>query len=72
MIKQNGYPVLSYNVTTRDGYNLQLFRIPPDEKDNRTNKQPVLLEHGLFHDSSSWVFVGNRSLGIEKSYKKDE
>jgi hypothetical protein len=63
MIVQNRYPFVAYNVTTSDGYKLQLFRIPPRENDNRTNKQPIFLEHGIFVDSANWVYIGKRSLG---------
>ncbi|CAH1378619.1 unnamed protein product [Tenebrio molitor] len=64
IIVQNRYPFEAYNVTTTDGYKLQLFRIPPRENDNRTNKQPVFLEHGIFVDSANWVYIGERSLAF--------
>ncbi|XP_068896626.1 lipase member N-like [Tenebrio molitor] len=64
IIVQNRYRVEAYNVTTTDGNKLQLFRIPPTENDNRTNKQPVFLEHGIFVDSANWVYIGKRSLAF--------
>ncbi|XP_044266008.1 lipase member N-like [Tribolium madens] len=64
MIIQNGYEVFTYYVTTPDGYVLEIFRIPPKEDDNRKNKQPIILEHGIFVDSGSWIFTGNGSLAI--------
>jgi hypothetical protein len=63
MIRNNGYKVESYEVTTSDGYILTLFRIPPADSDNRKGKQPVFMLHGIATDSSNWVDVGNRSLG---------
>jgi pimeloyl-ACP methyl ester carboxylesterase len=47
-----GYEVKSYNVTTRDGYILEMFRIPGKE-----GSPPVLLQHGLF--DSSWTWLAN-------------
>ncbi|XP_015838585.1 gastric triacylglycerol lipase-like [Tribolium castaneum] len=64
MILQDGYEVFTYYVVTPDGYVLEIFRIPPKEDDNRKNKQPVVLEHGIFVDSGTWVFTGNKSLAI--------
>ncbi|KAJ3621876.1 hypothetical protein MTP99_002427 [Tenebrio molitor] len=65
MIRNNGYKVESYEVTTSDGYILTLFRIPPADSDNRKGKQPVFMLHGIATDSSVWVDVGNRSLAFQ-------
>jgi lysosomal acid lipase/cholesteryl ester hydrolase len=56
---QYGYDLESYNVTTRDGYILKLFRIPRGANDKDTSsekKRPaVLLQHGLLDSSYTWV-----------------
>lgn len=47
-----------HNVTTDDGYILELHRIPAP------GKQPVLLMHGIFDSSSAWVLTGpGKALG---------
>lgn len=65
MIKYHGYPVEVHNVTTNDGYILQMHRITSSP--NATagpRKRPVLLVHGLADSSSTWVLIGpNRSIG---------
>ncbi|RZC34844.1 Abhydro lipase domain containing protein, partial [Asbolus verrucosus] len=64
IIRQNGYQLKTYTVTTLDGYILTMFRIPPRENDNRKNKQPVYIQHGIAADSATWVATGNRSLAF--------
>jgi lysosomal acid lipase/cholesteryl ester hydrolase len=36
-----------------------LFRILPEEGDNRKDKQPIFLQHGIASDSASWVTTGS-------------
>ncbi|XP_068898516.1 lipase member J-like [Tenebrio molitor] len=62
IIQRSGYKLERYVVTTSDGYVLTLFRIPPEEGDNRKNKQPIFLQHGIASDSAIWVTTG--SLGF--------
>ncbi|KAJ8944052.1 hypothetical protein NQ318_016250 [Aromia moschata] len=45
--KRNGYPLEKYKVTTDDGYILALFRIPHNNTDPNSKRQPVLLQHGI-------------------------
>lgn len=65
MIRSHGYPVEVHQVTTPDGYILQMHRIPNHRKFTVfERKRPVLLVHGFASQSGSWVVIGpNRSLG---------
>jgi pimeloyl-ACP methyl ester carboxylesterase len=63
MIKRNGYGVESHDVTTDDGYILQIYRVISKQAGSNEKKQPVYLEHGILLDSDAWTFVGERSLG---------
>ncbi|XP_065299857.2 gastric triacylglycerol lipase-like isoform X3 [Dermacentor albipictus] len=51
-----GYNVEVHKVTTADGYILEVDRILPNSKDNRTEQRtPMLLVHGLLGNAVSWV-----------------
>jgi len=56
-------------VPTKDGYLLELHRIPygknPHTHDSRIRKKPVILAHGNFQSSADWVLNSDRenSLG---------
>jgi len=43
-------------VTTKDGYILQLYRIPGGKNSTAINPKPVLLQHGFISSSETWVF----------------
>lgn len=63
MISDEGYPVETHYVTTPDGYNLCMHRIPTG-KDGKTNNKVVFLQHGLLTSSADWVLFGpQHSLG---------
>lgn len=69
-----GYPFESHYVVTKDGYILNLHRIPSG-RSGKTNENVVLLQHGLWTSSMQWVIAGpEKSLGrlisIFKSYEK--
>lgn len=59
------YPFQKYNVTTVDGYILELHRIPHGIKNNggvsSMPRIPVIFAHGLFQDSSAFVSSGENS-----------
>lgn len=58
MITSKGYPFEKHEVTTSDGYILQLFRIPggKNEKDYyKTPKPPAYFQHGLLDSADGWV-----------------
>lgn len=53
-----GHPSEEYQVITEDGYILTLHRLPG------RSKTPVLLMHGIFSTSDSWILRGNASLPV--------
>ncbi|KAF2885018.1 hypothetical protein ILUMI_21134 [Ignelater luminosus] len=59
-IRRDGYPLEIYsNITTEDGYLLDIHRIPHGKSQKKRRSQnPVLLVHGLFRSSQDWVFMG--------------
>ena len=65
MIKLNGYKFETHEIITEDGYKSLAFRIPPKIHDNRKEKQPIVLDHGIQVNSEVWTWRENRSLGIE-------
>ena len=63
IIVKRGYPVEIHSVTTKDGYILELHRIPPPTSRGNASRV-VFLQHGLLHSSAAWVInPTNRSLG---------
>ncbi|BFG26028.1 hypothetical protein CerSpe_123010 [Prunus speciosa] len=56
MVETKGYTCQEHKITTADGYILGLQRIPNGRSGNETaDKLPVLLQHGVFLDASSWL-----------------
>ncbi|CAN7938116.1 unnamed protein product, partial [Ixodes hexagonus] len=69
LISSKGYPVEEHEAVTGDGYLLSIQRISRgmNESPDTTSphKTPVLLQHGLFGDSSQFVLnFPNQSLGF--------
>jgi pimeloyl-ACP methyl ester carboxylesterase len=71
IVTKKGYPLSTYYVTTEDGYILKVYRIegPKNTYPNTTNIDPskrvVLLQHGVFDSSDSWVAnYENKSLAF--------
>ncbi|XP_069652670.1 lysosomal acid lipase/cholesteryl ester hydrolase [Haliaeetus albicilla] len=66
IIRYHGYPSEEYQVTTEDGYILDVFRIPAGRNSQNTGKKPaVLLHHGTLADSTYWISnLPNNSLGF--------
>jgi lysosomal acid lipase/cholesteryl ester hydrolase len=54
MIKRRGYKAETHSVTTKDGYVLQMHRIPSVPP----RGEPVFLQHGLLSSSADWVEMG--------------
>ncbi|KAJ8719116.1 hypothetical protein PYW07_016672 [Mythimna separata] len=66
LLALHGYPAESHKIVTDDGYILTLDRIPYSKtsKSKISPKKTVLLHHGLFGTSASWILTGpNKSLG---------
>ncbi|XP_011860688.1 PREDICTED: lipase 3-like isoform X2 [Vollenhovia emeryi] len=59
LVEQYGYPAEEHNVTTEDGYNLKIHRIPGSPLlGNKNKKETVFIQHGLLASSDSWVLQG--------------
>jgi len=50
---ENGCTTQQYEVTTEDGYELVMFRIAKNGV--APTKPPVMLQHGLFADATTWI-----------------
>lgn len=63
--KEFGYKAEQHNLTTSDGYILQIFRIPKGKfhyQEEGNGKPVILLEHGLLASADIWAAL-RRSLG---------
>lgn len=65
MVRYHGYQLLSYSVSTPDGYKLTLHRIPGPKGEKAVDsvkkawmRQPVLMLHGIGGSSMSFVIGG--------------
>eukprot|EP00128_Syssomonas_multiformis_P010334 Colp12_sorted_trinity150504_noHs@1353 len=60
IITSHGYPIESHQVTTKDGYQLTVIRIPHGRNnDDPTESRPVvLLWHGLLDSCYTWISRG--------------
>lgn len=64
-LQQLNYSHEQHNVTTNDGYQLQLQRLP------QIGARPVLLVHGLLSSSLGWVCLGpDKSLGKQQGERE--
>ncbi|KAG5545657.1 hypothetical protein RHGRI_017965 [Rhododendron griersonianum] len=65
MVEPQGYSCEKHTVTTTDGYILSLQRIPAGRSGVTADKPPVLLQHGVFSDATTWlVNTPDQSLGF--------
>ncbi|KAJ4810118.1 Lipase [Rhynchospora pubera] len=57
MVYSRGYKCEEYEVRTKDGYILQMQRIPEGRTRDKNGgtKQPVLLQHGILMDGITWL-----------------
>lgn len=70
IVWRHGYHCEEHIVKTSDGWNLKLFRIPAANNSLTTpieSKKPILLQHGLLADASTWVICDNDSIGMKNS-----
>ncbi|XP_071566394.1 lipase 3-like [Temnothorax nylanderi] len=59
LVERYNYPAEEHNVTTEDGYNLKIHRIPGSPlSDNKKKKEIIFMQHGLLASSDSWVLLG--------------
>ncbi|XP_037730067.1 lipase 3-like [Drosophila subpulchrella] len=62
IIDSYNYPVEVHTVVTRDGYILDIFRIPYSEKCKKRGKKPVVfLQHGLTCSADTFLMTGPKS-----------
>ncbi|CAJ1965288.1 unnamed protein product [Sphenostylis stenocarpa] len=65
MVETLGYTCEEHKVTTKDGYILSLQRMPTGRSGQKADKPPVLLQHGIFSDASTWLVNSpDESLGF--------
>lgn len=68
IIKNNGYTVEVHNVVTKDGYILELHRIPRSKSGQKpTRNHPVYMHHGIFGSSADWV-LGGANISLRENY----
>lgn len=67
LVNKYGYPGEEHRLTTDDGYNLVLHRIPYSPVSSTRRVRPVVyLQHGLLGSSDMWVMKGSaKDLGIK-------
>ncbi|XP_077275793.1 lipase 3-like isoform X2 [Temnothorax americanus] len=60
LVERYDYPAEEHSVTTEDGYNLKIHRIPesPLLLDSKKKKEIVFVQHGLLCSSDCWVLYG--------------
>ncbi|KAF2888079.1 hypothetical protein ILUMI_18094, partial [Ignelater luminosus] len=58
LIKKYGYPSDRHTVQTKDGYILEMHRIPYGKDGPSENRPAVYLQHGLLCSSADWVIAG--------------
>ncbi|KAF2901904.1 hypothetical protein ILUMI_04283 [Ignelater luminosus] len=61
LVLSHGYQLELYEVITEDFYILQVFRIPPK---NKNNKGIVFLQHPSLGSCANWIDLGNVSLAF--------
>ncbi|KAL2493575.1 Triacylglycerol lipase 2 [Forsythia ovata] len=55
MVETQGYICEEHKVTTKDGYILSMQRMPKGSASKKGVKPPVLLQHGLMMDATTWL-----------------
>lgn len=58
------YPVEAYELITKDGFKLQIFRLQKRGTRIKKGLHPVLLQHGMDNSALSWVMNGKVSLAL--------
>jgi len=55
IIRFYGYPCEIHHVTTKDGYILELHRVPHNKTTGKASKGVAFLQHGIIDSSFTWV-----------------
>ncbi|KAF2891970.1 hypothetical protein ILUMI_14203, partial [Ignelater luminosus] len=58
LIQKYGYPSETYTNQSKDGYLLEIHRIPYGKAGPSENRPAVYLQHGLLCSSADWVIAG--------------
>ncbi|CAG9762365.1 unnamed protein product [Ceutorhynchus assimilis] len=61
IIRNTGYPIITYKVRTQDDFHLTVFRIPGVNPD----KPPIFMLHGVQSTSGIFVGLGKRSIAFQ-------
>lgn len=68
MIRKYGYPCENHTVYSKDGYILEMHRIPYGRSGPSRNRSAVYLQHGFLCSSIDWIISGpGKGLGMMKS-----
>lgn len=69
LAREEGYTAETHEIVTEDRYILDVHRISESPKNLLIKKKPpVLLVHGVFDCSATWLIPGSgKGLGIDKS-----
>ncbi|GMP66693.1 hypothetical protein CsSME_00026949 [Camellia sinensis var. sinensis] len=70
LVDTQGYVCEEHNVTTKDGYILSLQRIPMGKSGIKSDKQPVLLQHGIMISAMSSTSVECLRITLTKKSPK--
>lgn len=64
IIRHYGYPSETHIVDTKDGYLLEVHRIPHGKNTKQYRNFPVYLQHGIVASSADWIINGpSKALG---------
>ncbi|ENN79084.1 hypothetical protein YQE_04466, partial [Dendroctonus ponderosae] len=61
IIRNTGYPIITYKVRTQDDFHLTVFRIPGVNP----TKPPIFMLHGVQSTSGMFVGLGKRSIAFQ-------
>ena len=61
LVESRGFDLEVHQVTTIDGYVLELHRIRNPFRNETSNPRPVLLQHGMASNSSHWLIADSES-----------
>ncbi|KAJ8929438.1 hypothetical protein NQ314_017887 [Rhamnusium bicolor] len=65
IIAKYGYPIETHEISTEDGYLLDVYRLPYGRRSStkEINRYPVIVNHGLMGSAENFILTGpNKSL----------